>query len=105
MLIFNLKALVYIIVLSIAAISGIVVSAMVLISRSEIVSILSSAVVGITTSMGTVKGAYEVYFRPDYFDAPMFYADVVQIALQILMYPSICLIIWMVFRKDLLESH
>ena len=105
MLIFNLKALVYIIVLSLAVISGIIVSVVTLISRSQIISILSAAVIGVGISIGTIKGASEVYFRPDYFDASMFYADVVQIALQISIYPLVCLMIWMVFRNDLSKSY
>jgi len=103
-LLLDLKYLVYLIVALVALVSGIIVSLAVLISRSRSISTVIAFVVGLTISIGLIKGATDLYSQTDYFDAPMFYADLIQIFLNLIIYPGVCLLIWKVFRKDLVQS-
>jgi hypothetical protein len=100
-LLINLKYLVYLVVALVAAVSGIFVSLSVLISRSRPISIVVAFIVGLTISIGLIKGSVDLYSRTDYFDLPIFYADVIQILLNLLIYPAVCFLIWKVFNKDL----
>jgi hypothetical protein len=104
-LLFDLKCLVHLIVALVAAVSGVIVSLAVLISRSRSISLVIALVMGLTISIGLIKGAADLYSRTDYFDAPMFYADVVQIFLNLLIFPGVCVLIWKVFGKDLLAAR
>ena len=104
-LMLDLSYLVYLVVLLIAGVSGVIVSIAVLISRSEKISILAALFVGLTISTGLIKGSLEIFSGSEYFDAPMFYADIIQIVLNLIIYPSVCLLIWRFFRKELVRAN
>src|SRR5215212_2450112 len=70
-LLLDLKYLVYLIVALVALVSGIIVSLAVLISRSRSISTVIAFVVGLTISIGLIKGATDLYSQTDYFDSPM----------------------------------
>lgn len=104
-LLLNLKYLVYLIVCLVAAVSGIIVALVVLITRSRTISLIASAIVGFMISIGLIQGAVDLYTSTDFFDAPMFYADLVQIALNLMIYPIVCLLTWKLFRTDLTAAR
>jgi hypothetical protein len=104
-LLLNLKYLVYIIVLTIAAGSGAIIGAAILATRSFKISMAVAVAVALTISIGLVKGAVETYQRSDHFDSEMFYADLVQIALNLAIYPAVCFTVWKLFRKELAPGH
>jgi hypothetical protein len=103
-LMFNLKYLVYLIVLLIAAVCGLIVSLAILITRSRRISFFVALFVGLTISVGLMKGAFDIYSQT-YFDTPMFYADLVQIALNVAIYPSVWYLVWKIFRKKLTPGN
>ena len=102
LLVLDLTYVVYMLVLLIAAVSGAVVSLGVLLSKSKTMSTIIAVLVAVTISTGLIKGAYETYSSTIFFDAPMFYADLIQIALNLVVYPLVALLIWKVFADDLL---
>jgi hypothetical protein len=99
----DFKYAAYVLVLAISAFCGIIVSLAALISRSFRNSMALSVLVALVISIGSIRGVIELYARTDHLDAPMFYADVVQILMNLLMYPAICYLIWKLFGAQLTE--
>jgi hypothetical protein len=102
LLFLDLTYVAYMLVLLIAAISGAVVSLAVLLTKSKTISFIIAALVAITISTGLISGAYETYSSTIFFDAPMFYADVLQVILNLITYPLVTLLIWKLFGRELL---
>ena len=102
LLFLELTYVVYMLVLLIAAVSGSIVSLGVLLSKSKTISMIIAVLVAVTISTGLIKGAYETYSSAIFFDAPMFYADIVQIVLNLIIYPMVALLIWKMFAGELL---
>ena len=97
----SLTLVVYIIVAIFAAAGGAVLSLAILIFRSFVVSMIAAVGVGTIVSFGLIEGAVEVYRNPTYFDAPMFYADIVQVILNLVIFPSVGYLTWKIFDKEL----
>ncbi|MFL6466519.1 MAG: hypothetical protein ACJ72Z_01030 [Pyrinomonadaceae bacterium] len=102
-LMINLKYLVYLIVLLTAAVCGMIVSLAVLIGRSRRISFFVALFVGLAISFGLIKGTFDIYSQT-YFDAPMFYADLVQIVLNLAIYPLVSYLVWKIFQKELISN-
>jgi len=103
-LMLNLKYLVYLIVLMTAAVCGLIVSLAILITRSRRISFFVALFVGFTISVGLMNGAFDIYSQT-YFDAPMFYADLVQIFLNLAIYPLVSYSVWKIFQKELISNN
>lgn len=104
LLFLDLKYVVYFIVSLVAAASGAIVSIAALISRSRTLTMIAALLVALTVSTGLFKGAYETYSNTTFFDAPTFYSDIVQIILNLIIYPVVALSIWKVFRKVIVNG-
>lgn len=101
LLFLDLTYAVYLVVSAVAAVSGAIVSIAALLSKSLSATLIAAFVVAITISTGLIQGAYEIYSSETFFDASMFYADVVQILLNVIAYPVVTILIWKLFAKDL----
>ena len=101
LLFLSLTAVVYVVVALFAAAAGVILSLVILIFRSRPVSMIVAVILAITVSLGLVEGAMEIYRNPTYFDAPMFVADIVQIILNLIIFPVVGILIWKLFAKEL----
>jgi hypothetical protein len=101
LLFLDLTYVVYMLVMLIAAGSGLVISLAALLTRSKTVSWIGAVLVAVTISTGAMKGAYDTYSNAIFFDAPLFYADLIQVVLNLIIYASVASLIWKVFGKEL----
>jgi hypothetical protein len=101
LLFLNMKYAAYVIVLVVSVVCGLIVSAGILITRSFRSSMALSILVALGVSIGSIRGAIDLYALTDNFDTSMFYADLVQIAINLLVYPAICFVIWKLFGTQL----
>jgi hypothetical protein len=101
LLFLDLTYVVYLILSLIAAVCGAIVSIAALVSKSRTGTLIVAFIVAVTISNGLLQGAYEIYSNEIFFDAPMFYADVIQIILNLIIYPAVAVLIWKLFAKEL----
>jgi hypothetical protein len=102
LLMLDLTLLVYLLVLMVSTVCGLVISLAALLSKSRTITLVVAIVTAVTISTGLIRGAYETYADITFFDAPMFYADIIQVVINLSIYPLVGWLIWKLFRDKLL---
>jgi len=78
---------------------GLVLSSIFVFIKSFYISMVISILFSLWLSWRTINSAMEIYNRPDYFDKEFFFSDVFQICANFIIFPLVCILIWVLKEK------
>ena len=103
--IWDFTFLAYIIVSIFYAFLGIILAVILLYVNSFALSIFISLIFSVAATTPIVKETVDLYVRPDYFDKNLFFANLLFILANFILFPAICGLIWILKRKFLISTQ
>jgi hypothetical protein len=78
---------------------GLLLSTILIFIKSFYISMTISILFSLWLSWKTINSAIEIYNRPNYFDREYFVSDVFQICANFIIFPLVCILIWVLKEK------